>query len=300
MNTNHIIYCDLKFSHEYWNQSNPELFDISYTEETQETFRSLGIITKLGQNQLTLLLPEHNLDHQLLKQTSFQIILIQRDRSIKNYSNVPQFDDSKVLYYRVDASQLTASKPDLLPIRRSLYEESIKNQLADSHESKITDLIVTPENDPAYARNVNALADGIYSASDNSFYYQKKLIKDQFAIIQLYCKDISAPTHFTMKLDSRDLYLSYRIRSKNHSITELKVVDINNQVTFNQSDSDETEIIFTTEQPVKIMEKTPYQFSLFNGSKKPVKEKLPLGQTHNLKTVSQQPDRLLNEIFIHV
>lgn len=298
MDTTHITYSTISFQHEYWNQSHPELFDIAFTKETLDLFKKLGMLIKSGSNQLMLLIPENNLEHALLKTAIFNIILIQKDPAIKNYSNLPQYGDGETLLYRLSAN--TVSEPILLPIKRTLYNGPESAKLANETNQLISEILVTPVDAPAFANHVNALPDGMYQSDDNSFYYQKKLIKSQFAIIQMYGDGSSSPSSYELNFKSRDLFLSYRIRSKNHATSQLRVIDTNNEIDFDQSITSPEEIVFTSSQPVKILEKTPYQFSLYNGSKKPIKERLPLGRTHNLKIRDQQPDQLLNEIFIHV
>ncbi len=298
MTEKHLTYLNIDFKHEYWNQSNPELFNVILTESSQEQFRKLNILLRRDHNRIVLLLPENNFGHALLKENHLELVLVQRDQQMKNYTQLKQFTDQEVMIFHFRESSQEVSEVEVIPIKRILYSKEYSD-LQNAKQVPITDIIATSPHSPDFARNVNALPDGIYSTATSRFYYQKKLVKNQFGIIQMDGSTDMASGSHTIRLKSRSLYLKYRVMSKNHPTNKLKIVDLGQEVEFGSTEVSENEIAFTSKSPLKIHEKSPYQFCLFNGNKKPLKEKLPLGATHNLK-IKSQPDQFMNEIFIHV
>lgn len=302
------IITGLTINHEYWNVSTPDILSVSFSSETAELIHKLKIqYRKLGN---TLHFLGHGKASQYLSKNkekeSINILLTLKDRNLVNYTDVVQSGDKELLYFSNQSGSLQLiDSMQNLPIRRSLaqvYTESPEANITKEDGASIFDEILIKPNQQGFARALDAMAEGIYTSSDNNignFYYQPKLVKGLFGVVSLNLDKISNPDIYQLNFKSREVRVAYRVKSKQHDITKLKVVDADSKINFEQKSGDD-EMIFTSDQAVKLIEKPAQNFQLINGARRPLREHMSLGTTNNFKRYNQDGNQFLNEIFINI
>lgn len=298
----------LTINHEYWNVSKPELFDIGFSTSTKVLIDKLRIQYRKHGNTL------HFLGHRKASQyfasnkekESITILLTLRDRNLVNYTDIEQSGDNELLYFsnQTGNDQLIDSLKSL-PIRRSLamaYSESPQAKLMMEDGRQVSEVILIKPEQSGFARALDALDDGMYTSSDDNigrFYYQPRLIKGLFAVVHLSLDNITDSAHYNLDLKSREVRLSYRVKSRDYDITKLKVIDAEQKIKFEQQQGND-EMIFTSDQAIKLHEKPAQNFQLINGARRPLREYMSMGTTNNFKRYNQDGNQFLNEIFINI
>ncbi|MEO9964769.1 MAG: hypothetical protein ABJF11_03205 [Reichenbachiella sp.] len=302
------IISQLDITHEYWNISSPELFDIQFTSDTNDLLKKLKIqyrqigntIHFLGHKNALAFLSENR------EELSFGIQLLLRDSSLVNYTDIQQSDDRQVLCFKSSPDQKDLMDSiELLPIRRSLaqlYVEYPDHQLVDGNgKDVLTDFLIQPD-EPGFGRSLDAMSEGVYTSSDSSvgtFYFQPKLVKGLFAVVELKLDHSDWPQEHQLNFKSRSVMLSYRVKSDQHDLNKLRVIDADDNISFEGKPIDD-EMIFTSDQSVKLTEKPAFNFQLLNGTKKPIRQYMSLGTTNNFKIFNQDGSQYLNEILINI
>lgn len=199
----------------------------------------------------------------------------------------------------------------LLPMRRSLgglyAYPSATISMESSEDGELIDILhdtTLKLGDREFPLLLMEFPDGKYTVRGRDFYLAKNGLKPgHCAVLAISLAEVLAGTEVIQKeliVPTREVYLKYWINSSHHDLNSLSVSDGEGNIRFESQGIGEYGILFQSNKRLKLLQQSPYQIKLVNGKKKPLIDKLPLGNAAAMKPMEQQPDEYFNEVFINV
>lgn len=236
--------------------------------------------------------------------------LISTYPGIKNVVDVPQYTNRSTPYLISAAGTTGFNDQFLLPVRRSLstlyvYPTAIiTKDIPGSDEplDVLHDTTLRP-GEREFPLLLAAIPDGKYSVRGTDFYLAKNGLRPgHCAIVAINLKEALQEEIIRKELDvpTREIYLKYWVNSDHHDLNTLAVKDNDGNITFESKGIGQYGMLFQSSTTLKLLKQSPYQIQLVNGKKKPLIDKLPLGNAMEMKPMEQQPDEYFNEVFINV
>ncbi len=229
---------------------------------------------------------------------------------IKNVVDIRQYTNRSTPYLMSRPGETGFDEQYLLPVRRSLgvlytYPTAqITREVPDSDERLdiLHDTTLRP-GDRAFPLLLAAIPDGKYSVRGANFYLAKKGLRPgHCAILAVNLEEVlnQEMTRKELTVPTREVYLRYWINSEHHDLNTLSVKDQEGKIVFESQGIGQHGMLFQSSTRLKLLQQSPYQIRLVNGKKKPLIDKLPLGNAAEMKPMEQQPDEYFNEVFINV
>ncbi len=299
---------------EYFGDEAESFVTIQLTSEWNELFKRHHIIGKGTQNGLFVsATPE---GRERLKNISIEMPYLTFELNssfpgIKNFAAVQQYTNRTTPYLVSSEGAEGFDDQYLLPVRRSLgafynYPTAVITQVHSNPQEAVDILSETTlrPGDREFPLLLAEFVDGKYTLRGRDFYLAKNGLRPgHCAILALKLSEILVSDEIVRKelqIPTREVYLKYWINSTHHDLNTLSVKDEEGKITFESQGIGAYGVLFQSNTRLKLLQQSPYNIRLVNGKKRPLIDKLPLGNAAEMKPMEQQPDEYFNEVFINV
>ncbi|MDW3194761.1 MAG: hypothetical protein R8G66_20445 [Cytophagales bacterium] len=299
---------------EYFGESTESFVNVQPTSEWIDLFHKYQVIFKATSNGLfvsTTSVGRERLNSLSTERPYLTFELTSNYPGIKNVVDVRQYTNKSTPYLVSSTGTDQFDQQYLLPMRRSLGayyaspEVTITRENPPSKEPlDILHDTTLRSTDRAFPMLLAEMPDGKYNVRGVDLYLSKQGLKPgHCAVIAVSLAEVLAATEVVRKelvVPTREVYLKYWINSGHHDLNTLSVKDQEGKISFESRGIGPYGMLFQSSSRLKLMQQSPYQIRLVNGKKKPLIDKLPLGNATAMKPMEQQPDEYFNEVFINV
>ncbi len=297
---NYKIWCEITFAHEYWNESNPQLFNIIPTDGTREFITRNTLLLRQEGNKFFVLAPVD----WLARNSSTDVLEFKvesLDPYLINYTQSENFTAEKLTTYELGENTISVEQARIV---KSLYfnlTDSVSG-LENASKTDILKEIIYPKGHELFQRSLDASDEGKYKLQglEEVILYEKNGQKNKMAWLLLRA-DKKQKNQYKIDLKCNEVFLKYRVTSRKHNVADITIEaagsNSRDQIEFARS-IEEDEAIFLSNTAIKWREKSEHSFRLMNGKKKPLIENLSSATHKNLRFTDNHQPYL--EIFIHL
>lgn len=299
---------------EYFGDSSESFVNVQPTTEWIDLFHKHHIIFRATQNGLFVSATTTGRErlNSLAKERPYLTFeLTSNYPGIKNVVDVRQYTNKSTPYLVSSDGTDQFDQQYLLPMRRSLGAYYVNPAVTITRENPsseepldiLHDTTLRPT-DRQFPMFLAEMPDGKYTVRGVDFYLSKQGLKPgHCAVLAVNLAEVLATEEVLRKeliVPTREVYLKYWINSDHHDLNTLSVKDQEGNISFESRGIGPYGMLFQSSSRLKLMQQSPYQIRLVNGKKKPLIDKLPLGNAAAMKPMEQQPDEYFNEVFINV
>lgn len=287
----------IRFTHGYWNQTNPEFVKILPTNESKEKIQKLGGMIRLAPNRVEVGIPEtRSEDFTSLGFLNYRVI--SSDPFFKNYSDTFDFDHNRLKHYCI--TDHDSIEDPILPIRRSLsriYNRGLAGEIKNVMEERLVDQY--PDASPEDIQKwIDGNEEGCYTVKKDreaAFIYEKSPTPDLIGWVS-FSTGVQAEKE--IQISPRQVGLKFRVHAKNQNLDSLNIEDVSGipeKLTFTKAVL-ENSVNYESTDSIRWLEKTDRTLQLMNGKTKPLIEKLPLSTNQNLKFKKRKTDATESDV----
>lgn len=298
---NYKIWYEITFSHEYWNESNPRLFNVVPTDGTNEFIKRGNLLLRQEGNKFFVLASVDWLDqNEHTKRMEFKVESL--DPFLINYTQPENLSNERLTIFELAENEISTEQSTTV---KSLYESLTDSSigLLNATGTDIFQEIIYPRNHKLFRQSLDAFDEGKYTiqGQNDIIVYEKNRQKNLIAWMVIAPNNASQ-NQYKINLKSNEVFLKYRVTSKKHEVADLTIESIRSKEDLNPVEFimslENDQAIFFSRDAIKWQEKSDHSFRLMNGKKKPLIENLSTAAHKNLRFTDNHQPYL--EIFIHL